>query len=477
MAKWRSRGGDPRDRPPRYHRGRMSAPLTDASLLGALLAGRYEIRAVLGRGGMGEVFEAVDRRLGRTVAVKVLRPELAADRRFLVRFRREARTAAGLAHPGIVAVYDVGEDAGRTFIVMELVAGRTLGELPSADPLGAAAVARIGGAAARALAHAHDRGVVHRDISPANVMLTIDEGVKVLDFGIARADGAAHHADARATHGTPAYLAPEVLRGGPVDARADIFALGAVLRELAPARSGGELEALVDRATAERACDRFVSASAMADAFERAAAQLTPVSADPGPTAIDASRDSTDRTAPIPRLATRPLPIHGATPPGLQPVRGIAVTRLRHRTRGGRFVRIVAAMAIAGSIVGGALMLGPTLASLSAPQATTVSGPEPVPTPEGLAATASCDGLFSTGVDLSWDGTAPVKGYEIWRRGGFERAWTLIARLRGVHSTSFRDIDLGVDTTYTYRVRAFHGPRVSEWSNRVEVSTPFLCFT
>ncbi len=107
----------------------MSAPLTEPSLLGSLLAERYEIRAPLGRGGMGEVFEAVDRRLGRTVAIKVLRPELAADDRFLARFRREAATAAGLAHVGIVSVHDIGEDAGRTFIVMEFVAGRTVADL------------------------------------------------------------------------------------------------------------------------------------------------------------------------------------------------------------------------------------------------------------------------------------------------------------------------------------------------------------
>ena len=133
----------------------MSAPLTEPSLLGSLLADRYEIRAPLGRGGMGEVFEAVDRRLGRTVAIKVLRPELAADDRFLARFRREAATAAGLAHVGIVSVHDIGDDAGRTFIVMEFVAGRTLAESPDRDadvprrPLGRPH-RRVGGSGARA---------------------------------------------------------------------------------------------------------------------------------------------------------------------------------------------------------------------------------------------------------------------------------------------------------------------------------------
>src|SRR5512134_2077431 len=163
----------------------MSAPLTEPSLLGSLLADRYEIRAPLGRGGMGEVFEAVDHRLGRTVAIKVLRQELAADDRFLARFRREAATAAGLAHVGIVSVYDIGEDAGRTYIVMEFVAGRTLADLGrGADTHDPHWIARIGASAARALAHAHERGVVHRDVSPANIMVTTDGAVKILDFGI-----------------------------------------------------------------------------------------------------------------------------------------------------------------------------------------------------------------------------------------------------------------------------------------------------
>ena len=123
-------------------------------------------------------------------------------------------------------------------------------------------------------------------------------------------------------------------------------------------------------------------------------------------------------------------------------------------------------------------MLGSTLASLSSPQAaTSVTGPDPVPTPKGLTATASCDGLFSTGVDLAWNGAAPVNGYEVWRRGVAEGSRALVVRLRGVHSTSFRDVDLGVDTRYTYRVRAFDGPLVSTWSKAVEVSTPLLCLT
>jgi hypothetical protein len=449
----------------------MAAPLTEPSLLGVLLASRYEIRALLGRGGMGEVFEAVDRRLHRTVAVKVLRPELAADERFLARFRREASTAAGLAHPGIVAVHDVGEDGGRTFIVMEFVAGRTLADLTTEPALDSATVARIGGAAARALAHAHDRGVVHRDVSPANVMMTADGAVKVLDFGIAR-DARSLRPDAAATHGTLAYLAPEVIRGGPVDARADVFALGAVLAELTrrtPSPSP-ELDAVLARATATRPEDRFVSASAMAEALERPV-DRAPARAAHAPSDPDGA---SGRTAPIPRISTRPLPVVGTTPAGLRPVRGISVPRVRRRGSG-RLARTVVGAAIVGIAVGGAVMLVQSFGSLAEPQsATSVVGPPPVPAPDGLAATASCDGLFSTAVDLAWTGATPVKGYEIWRRGGSDGR-LLVARLRGAHATVFHDADLGVDASYAYRVRAFDGPRVSEWSNRVEVATPFLC--
>jgi predicted Ser/Thr protein kinase len=459
---------------PRYHLGRMSAPMTEPSPLGTLLADRYEMRALLGRGGMGEVFEAVDRRLGRTVAIKVLRPELAADVRFLARFRREASTAARLAHVGIVSVHDIGEHEGRTFIVMEFVAGRTLGDIGrgegSPDPQ---RIARIGAAAARALAHAHERGVVHRDISPANVMIAADGAVKVLDFGIARDDGSASGRLA-ASRGTLAYLAPEVIHGHPVDARADVYALGAVLHELAGSVADADhgLDEVLDRATAPDPAARFVSASAFASALDELAGP-----AEPHAVRRQDVAERADRTAPIVRIATRPLSSAAPARPVLDAARGLAVARSRRRRGARRLPHVVGAAAIVGMVVGGVLMLGQAFGTISAPQAAAgVIGPEPVPAPGDLVATASCDGLFSTGVDLAWKGAAPVKGYEIWRgAAGDERS--LVARARGVHTESFRDVDLGVDADYTYRVRAFDGPRVSEWSNVAEVATPFLCLT
>lgn len=443
------------------------------ALVGSLLIGRYEIRAAIGRGGMGEVFEAVDRRLGRTVAIKVLRPELAADERFLARFRREAATAARLTHAGIVAVHDIGEDGGKTFIVMEFVAGRTLAEVsrdrrtPSAER-----VRSIGVAAARALAHAHERGIVHRDVSPANIMVTDDGAAKILDFGIARGGSAALRSNA-ASRGTLPYVAPEVLRGERVDARADVYALGAVLLELADDVDDARLREVLVRATAADPAHRIQSAATFAEALGRPEGSIQPTTARTMP--LQGRTDG--GTTPIVPLATRPLgsaPYVRAAP---ELARGVSVTRARKRPRARRVTRAIVSGALVAMAIGGALVLGEVVTTVRAPQAAaSVTGPVEVPAPSGLEAEASCDGLFSTGVDLTWSGAAPVKGYEIWRRGGTDGS-TLVARVRGVHSESFRDTGLGVDASYTYRIRAFDGPRVSDWSNGAEASTPLLCLS
>ncbi|HJR97942.1 MAG TPA: protein kinase [Actinomycetota bacterium] len=469
----------------------MSAPLTEPSLrersgdepgapispalalVGSLLVGRYEIRAAIGRGGMGEVFEAVDRRLGRTVAIKVLRPELAADERFLARFRREAATAARLTHAGIVAVHDIGEDGGKTFIVMEFVAGRTLAEVArSRGTLGPDRIRSVGVAAARALAHAHERGIVHRDVSPANIMVTDDGAVKILDFGIARGGSAALRSNA-ASRGTLPYVAPEVLRGARVDARADVYALGAVLRELAVHVDDTRLREVLVRATAADPAHRIPSAATFADALGRPEGSIEPATARTMPL-----KGRTDGgTTPIVRLATRPLGSAPDVRAAPEPARGVAVTRARRRPRARRVTRAIVSGVLVATAVGGALVLGEVVTTVRAPQAAaSVTGPAEVPAPGRLEAEASCDGLFSTGVDLAWSGAAPVKGYEIWRRGGTDGS-TLVARVRGVHTESFRDTGLGIDASYTYRIRAFDGARVSDWSNGAEASTPLLCLS
>ncbi|PYF97767.1 serine/threonine protein kinase [Georgenia satyanarayanai] len=209
-----------------------------------VLAGRYEVRELIGRGGMAEVYIGYDNRLSRTVAIKVLRSDLARDPTFQARFRREAQSAASLNHPAIVSVYDTGEDdvvtsAGERahvpYIVMEYVEGHTVRSLltdGSAVPIDEASEIVIG--VLSALAYSHREGIVHRDIKPGNVMLTPTGQVKVMDFGIARAmaDSAATMTQTHAVVGTAQYLSPEQARGEVVDARSDIYSTGCLLYEL-----------------------------------------------------------------------------------------------------------------------------------------------------------------------------------------------------------------------------------------------------
>ncbi|MBP5865926.1 serine/threonine protein kinase [Streptomyces sp. LBUM 1484] len=211
-------------------------------MAGRMLAGRYELEVLLGRGGMGEVWVAHDTRIRRRVAVKLLQPHLEGGEGTRL-FFREARTAGGLNHPGIVTVHDLGEDTdGTLFLVMEMLSGRDLstvlrkeGPPPVADALDWTAQA------ADALAAAHAAGIVHRDLKPANLMLTDTGLLKILDFGIARY--AATTTASSAVVGTVAYMPPERLSGQAGDGRADLYALGCVLYELLTGeRLFGDLE-------------------------------------------------------------------------------------------------------------------------------------------------------------------------------------------------------------------------------------------
>ncbi|MFG3338826.1 Stk1 family PASTA domain-containing Ser/Thr kinase [Glycomyces sp. NPDC048151] len=200
-----------------------------------LLGGRYEIGEVVGYGGMAEVHRGRDLRLGRDVAVKLLRADLSRDESFLIRFQREAQNSASLNHPNIVAVFDTGEDAGIPYMVMEFVNGRTLKEVLLAegrfDP---ATACEVVADMCSALDFSHKHHIIHRDVKPGNVMLSDTNQVKVMDFGIARAlaSGQATMTQTSAVIGTAQYLSPEQARGETVDARSDVYAVGCVLYEL-----------------------------------------------------------------------------------------------------------------------------------------------------------------------------------------------------------------------------------------------------
>ncbi|WP_336921505.1 Stk1 family PASTA domain-containing Ser/Thr kinase [Aquipuribacter sp. SD81] len=224
--------------------------MTDQTTPGGarLVGGRYELTEQIGRGGMAEVWAARDSRLGRSVAVKLLRTDLARDPSFQARFKREAQSSASLNHPSIVSVYDTGEDtatdpygnpAPQPFIVMEQVHGRTVKQiLQESSPLDVEDAMRISAGVLDALQYSHRSGIIHRDIKPGNVMVTDAGEVKVMDFGIARAmaDTSATMTGTNAVLGTAQYLSPEQARGETVDERSDIYSAGCLLYELLTGR-------------------------------------------------------------------------------------------------------------------------------------------------------------------------------------------------------------------------------------------------
>lgn len=304
-------------------------------MLGELIAGRYELEAVVGVGGAATVFRARDRRLERRVALKLLHERFAGDSEAVERFRREARAAAQLSHPGIVEVLDRGTDGDREFIVFDYVEGENLKELVvRRGPLPVRRVLELGLQVARALAHAHEAGLVHRDVKPQNVLISLDGEARVTDFGIAtRAQAGGGVA------GTSHYLAPEQARGEAAGARADVYSLGAVLYELLagevpfPAenpmavavRHAGEpapsiverrpdvplrLDSAIGRALAKSPRDRFPSMADLAAELEACLREL-PGEADAERTMIVAAPVRPERR-PRPARRRRPLAVPAA---------------------------------------------------------------------------------------------------------------------------------------------------------------------
>ncbi|MDF9749900.1 Stk1 family PASTA domain-containing Ser/Thr kinase [Arthrobacter sp. ES3-54] len=300
-----------------------------------VLSGRYELGELIGRGGMADVFRGVDTRLGRTVAVKLLRPDLARDPQFQARFKREAQAVAALNHPSIVAVFDTGDhavpgdhnDSVRVpYIVMELVSGKTIRDMVRAKDVTIDQAIDFTLGVLSALDYSHKAGIVHRDIKPANVMFCPDSNsVKVMDFGIARAmaDSSATMTQTQAVVGTAQYLSPEQARGETVDARSDLYSAGCLLYEMLagrppfigdspvsvayqhvreipePASSlnpdvSAALDSVLMKALQKNRADRFQDAAAFRRAL-RAARSGVPV------TAPAASEAPTDPTNAVPR--------------------------------------------------------------------------------------------------------------------------------------------------------------------------------
>jgi serine/threonine-protein kinase len=261
---------------------------------------------------MATVYLARDDELGRDVAIKVLRDELAADDALRARFLREARLAARLSHPNVVRLYDAGETDGRPYIVMEYVPGVSLADCRK---LPAARVVALGRQACAGLQHAHEAGLVHRDVKPANLLLRDDGVLKVADFGIARAAESTRHTQAGTLLGTAAYLAPEQLAGRDATTASDIYSLGAVLYELLAGRPPHRFETLAELA-AKHADGFIVPAAELEPSVPQQveAAVMHALARDPrfrpssaAELAQELGGDTTDQ-------ATRPLPRRRALP-------------------------------------------------------------------------------------------------------------------------------------------------------------------
>ncbi|NNG39842.1 Stk1 family PASTA domain-containing Ser/Thr kinase [Flexivirga sp. ID2601S] len=317
---------------------------TAPSLIGRTVDRRYVVRGHLADGGMGSVYVALDQRLDREVALKIMRSDLARDTEFVARFRREARSAARLTHPNVVAVTDQGEDEQYVFLAMELVRGRTLREVIRQDaPLPAREALDIADGILQALQAAHRAGLVHRDVKPENVLIG-DSGVKVTDFGLARAVTTdTLTGDSDVLLGTAAYLSPEQVERGRADERSDVYSAGLLLFEMLtgekafpgdspihvayqhvhgtmPAPSDAvpsvppSVDALVARATARNPDDRPANAGDFLRELRAVRAGLTPEALDAAPRASVPAPDDHERTDPLRPGSTQQISRSGPPP-------------------------------------------------------------------------------------------------------------------------------------------------------------------
>jgi predicted Ser/Thr protein kinase len=423
-----------------------------------LLARRYQLGDLIGHGGMGDVFSAVDTILKRPVAIKRLRTGLTGDVDALARLHREARAAASLSHPNIVTIYDEVTETDPPFIVMEMIDGESLDvSLRREIAMEPQRAARIAAVVADALAFAHDAGIVHRDIKPANIMISRHDHVKVLDFGIAQALGWTPLTSRGVLQGTAEYLSPEQARGAKVDHRSDIYSLGVVLYEMLTGRppfTGDTPIAIAYKHIEEEPVDpsylRPGIPEDLADVVLRCL-RKEPAARFDSPLEV---RDELTRVI----QGARPLPVRVETP----------TLELPRRRVGGRIVAGVTGLAamVAGAIMWfGTTEITPTVRGTAG---------DPVP-PAALAVQTSCDGILSVEARVSWsrargasDGYAIYRSY--WEEGPYEK----LELVQGRATESFRDgIEPG--SVYFYKVRSTSGSRSSEATGPVRAGAPMMC--
>lgn len=365
-----------------------------------LVAGRYEVGPSIGRGGMGEVRRAHDVRLGREVAIKFLRGDLAADPGVRERFDDEARAAARIGHPNAVTVFDFGEHHGDPYIVMESLPGDTLADAMAHGPLPEERVRRIALDVLGALGAAHDLGIVHRDVKPANILFAADGTAKVADFGIAKSTEGLDHTATGQVIGTAAYLAPERLEGRPAVPQSDLYALGVVLYEalagrkpftgdtpvalahavhssmpapLGEVRPGidRDLAAAIDRAMRKAPEQRFATAGDMARGLVGGAPAPPATVRDAGVAAGPG-----DLTRPMDAGSTQQLPAAGAIPAGADDHRW--APRARNRTAWVVLAGAAAVLVVALALASGDGADPATPPTTSPPAPSTGSLPQPL---------------------------------------------------------------------------------------------------
>ncbi len=376
-----------------------------------VLGDRYDLQSTLGRGGMGVVFRAWDRRLAREVAVKLLAPALASDDGIRRRFRQEACDAARITHPNVVTIFDADEDGGEPYIVMECLSGETLADVTSANRPDIERVRTWARQALNGLRAAHDLGIVHRDIKPSNLLIAADGSIKIADFGIAKSVDALDVTASTEIMGSMAYLAPERLTGQPATSHSDLYSLGVVLYEVLagtkPFRGdtpaavshaivAGDHEPLwrrrpdldrsftesIERAMAAAPSDRFATAANMRDALLGAVPPTTASTA----ASTFALADVTTPIEPAPGADRTEILAVAASPaaraPGVVVPSGAPRPQPRHRRRR-------AAIAVAVATVVAAVVIGTVTRSHSAGSPTVSTTPTTVTPGAGGSTTQS----------------------------------------------------------------------------------------